>query len=226
MKLYRHYKQKYYKLYGLAKHSETLTDVAYYECLYDNPSGQFWVRPSELFFGTIDIDGQTTQRFQEVSLEITNTTTLDDQQISELKPLIELVFGEWNAPWFESHRKNHNNFFLSKAYIESQLVGFKLGYQENHRTFYSWIGGVHPEFRRLGIASELLTAQHQWCSAQGFERIRTKSQNRFKGMMLLNLKHGFEIVGTQGSSDGGGLKVIFEKSLIKKNPNQTNNLET
>ena len=58
---YLHYKKKKYRVLGLVRHSETLEELVYYECLYDNPGGQFWVRPKELFLGQTEA-GET--RFQ------------------------------------------------------------------------------------------------------------------------------------------------------------------
>ena len=38
------------------------------------------------------------------------------------------------------------------AYIDNQPAGFKLGYAEDEHTFYSWLGGVVPNYRRMGLA--------------------------------------------------------------------------
>jgi hypothetical protein len=47
--IYRHYKGKLYRVTGVARHSESLEQMVVYECLYDNPEGQLWVRPLEMF---------------------------------------------------------------------------------------------------------------------------------------------------------------------------------
>ena len=62
--VYRHYKGKDYKVYGLARHSETLEEMVYYECLYENDLGKMWVRPKDLFLSTIVIDGKEQPRFK------------------------------------------------------------------------------------------------------------------------------------------------------------------
>jgi len=49
--IYLHYKKKKYRVLGVARHSETLEEVVYYECLYENPQGRYWVRPLDLFLG-------------------------------------------------------------------------------------------------------------------------------------------------------------------------------
>jgi len=62
--IYKHYKGKSYKVHGLAKHSESLEELVYYECLYENDLGKFWVRPKEMFLSSIEIDGKLTKRFK------------------------------------------------------------------------------------------------------------------------------------------------------------------
>lgn len=61
--IYQHYKGPRYQVLGLVRHSETLEELVHYECLYDNPNGQFWVRPRAMFEGTVVIDGVEKQRF-------------------------------------------------------------------------------------------------------------------------------------------------------------------
>jgi len=98
------------------------------------------------------------------------------------------------------------------AYEGERLIGGKLGYERKPGHYYSWLGGVHPDFRSQGIAAELMRQQHAWCVAQGYRRIRTQTYNRWRAMLLLNLRHGFDITGTlQGSH---GLTIVLEKELL------------
>ena len=60
---YRHYKNKPYKVHGIVRHSETLEDMVSYEALYPNDLGAMWVRPLEMFLGTVELDGKTIPRF-------------------------------------------------------------------------------------------------------------------------------------------------------------------
>lgn len=61
--IYQHYKGPRYRVLGLVRHSETLEELVYYECLYDNPNGQFWVRPRAMFEGAVEVDGVLRPRF-------------------------------------------------------------------------------------------------------------------------------------------------------------------
>lgn len=52
--IYQHYKGKKYRLLDIVRHSETLEELVYYECLYENDLGKLWVRPKEMFLGNLE----------------------------------------------------------------------------------------------------------------------------------------------------------------------------
>ena len=58
---YRHYKGGEYEVVGVVRHSETLEPMVLYRPLY-NDSG-LWVRPYDMFFGTVTVDGRVQPRF-------------------------------------------------------------------------------------------------------------------------------------------------------------------
>lgn len=60
--IYRHYKGQRYAVYGVVRHSETLQALVLYRPLYGE--GALWVRPFEMFTGTIDIEGAARPRFE------------------------------------------------------------------------------------------------------------------------------------------------------------------
>ena len=62
---YRHYKGQDYQVVDVATHSETGEQLVVYYPLYGE--GACWVRPLEMFTETVDVDGQTQQRFRWVS---------------------------------------------------------------------------------------------------------------------------------------------------------------
>jgi hypothetical protein len=58
---YRHFKGKVYRLFSVAKDSETLDKIVVYQAMYDD--GDIWVRPYDDFFGKVDRDGMVRDRF-------------------------------------------------------------------------------------------------------------------------------------------------------------------
>lgn len=98
------------------------------------------------------------------------------------------------------------------AYDDEQAIGFKLGYPKGQYEFYSWIEGVKPSHQHLGIATALMTHQHEWANNEGFKFITTETENKFKTMLVLNLKMGFDIQGIYQSS-AGNLRIMLKKIL-------------
>jgi GNAT superfamily N-acetyltransferase len=101
---------------------------------------------------------------------------------------------------------------LLTARLGDEVVGFKLGYAESEAVFYSWLGGVQPAYRQQGIARELMQRQHDWCRRAGFRRVRMKTRNQWKFMLILSLRSGFEISETYAGADGV-LRIVLEKSF-------------
>ena len=95
------------------------------------------------------------------------------------------------------------------AWDGDRIVGSKIGYALEPTVFYSWIGGVNPDYRAQGLAAELLHRQEAWCSERGFQRVRVKSENRFRGMLIFLLKNGYEIRAVNGRG-----QIEFEKTLL------------
>ena len=60
---YRHHKGNFYRVLGVAKHSETLEDLVVYEALYDNPRSKLWVRPKKMFLEEVEVNGKKVPRF-------------------------------------------------------------------------------------------------------------------------------------------------------------------
>lgn len=122
------------------------------------------------------------------------------------------VFGDDQGPPLVHDLRHPGRSLLVLALDDQVPVGYKLGYERSPGSFYSHLGGVDPAYRRQGIAAELLRLQHQWCRKQGFSRVRTKTMNRWRGMLLLNLDHGFDVIGSERHRTGA-LKIILEKAL-------------
>jgi len=76
---------------------------------------------------------------------------------------------------------------------EQQLLGFKIGYQVDSTTFYSWFGGVTAAARNRGVAQQLLEAQERWVTEQGYQALTVKSRNQFPAMLRLLLRNGYLI---------------------------------
>ncbi|NBA93799.1 DUF1653 domain-containing protein [Pseudomonas sp. R5(2019)] len=65
--VYRHYKGPEYRVFSVARHSETEEEVVFYQALY----GEYglWVRPLSMFIESVEVDGEQVPRFALVRTE-------------------------------------------------------------------------------------------------------------------------------------------------------------
>ncbi|AZD47427.1 hypothetical protein C4K20_2002 [Pseudomonas chlororaphis subsp. aurantiaca] len=65
--LYQHYKGPQYRVFSVARHSETEEEVVFYQALYGDYG--FWVRPLSMFLESVEVDGEQVPRFALVQVE-------------------------------------------------------------------------------------------------------------------------------------------------------------
>jgi len=67
---YQHYKGKFYRVIGVARHSETLEELVVYQALYytkEFGKNSLWVRPKKMFLEKLIIKGKKVPRFKYIS---------------------------------------------------------------------------------------------------------------------------------------------------------------
>lgn len=142
-------------------------------------------------------------------IEITNPIDVKTYE-KEIEELYQEIFT--TNMHFLPRLLDKKDFHLAIVLKDGKLLGFKAGYEQKKSRFYSWIGGVSPLHRGQGIAGQLMKTQHNWCYHHGYTSIQTKTKNRWKQMLILNLKHGFDVIGTY-TDETGEPKIILEKRL-------------
>ena len=115
---------------------------------------------------------------------------------------------------FYTERLKDRLFLALVAEKGEDLLGFKVGYKDDTPdTFYSWMGGVRPEYRKLGIADALAEYQENWAREKGFKRIYFKTRNRFPAMIFFGLKRGFKIIQVIRKGGVEDYRVVMRKEL-------------
>jgi GNAT superfamily N-acetyltransferase len=105
------------------------------------------------------------------------------------------------------------NVLQMLARVGDRPVGFFLGFELKPTVFFAWFYGVLPDWRRQGIASQLLEAVHSWALNNDYESIRFECHNQHRPMLHLAIAKGYDIVGIRWDPDRANNLVIFEKSL-------------
>ena len=137
---------------------------------------------------------------------------LEENIFQETANLYSEIFKDADLDFFKHRIEQQPKLFSILAFNNKKMIGFKIGYPYDENIFYSWIGGVLPKHQRKGIAKHMAKLQEEYAVLEGFIKLRTKSMNSYKAMMILNLKNGFDITKIYTNSKGQ-TKVVFEKQL-------------
>ena len=137
---------------------------------------------------------------------------LEENIFQEAANLYSEIFKDADLDFFKHRIEQQPKLFSILGYHNEKLIGFKIGYPYDENTFYSWIGGVLPKHQQKGMANHMAELQEKYAVSKGFIKLRTKSMNAYKPMMILNLKNGFDITKVY-TNVKGQTKVVFEKQL-------------
>jgi GNAT superfamily N-acetyltransferase len=116
--------------------------------------------------------------------------------------------------FFQRRYLGRHNILQMVARVGEQPVGFFLGFELKPRVFFAWFYGVVPDFRRQGIASQLMDAVHDWARLNDYEAIRFECHNQHRPMLHLAIAQEYDIVGIRWDPDRGANLVLFQKALV------------
>ena len=131
----------------------------------------------------------------------------------EIVKLYSELFNDADLLFFKQRIEEHPKLLSVLTYSKNLLIGFKVGYPYDNETFYSWIGGVLPNHQQQGVGAHMAKIQEDFARNNGYKKLRTKSMNTYKAMMILNLKNGFDITSVYTNTKNQ-TKIVFEKQLI------------
>ena len=81
----------------------------------------------------------------------------------------------------------------------------------NNGSFYSWMGGVLPDFRQKGVASLLADLQENWAIINEYNSILLKTRKKHKAMISFFLKRGFSITEENRMNPNEETRIWMEK---------------
>jgi len=109
----------------------------------------------------------------------------------------------------------NKQYLILVAVNHQEIIGFKIGYDRfQDGSFYSWLGGILPAYRKDGIALRLAMEQENWALKRGFQSIVLKTRNRFRNMLIFALKNGFSIEDIEIKENIDDNRIILRKNLI------------
>ncbi|MEM6697346.1 MAG: GNAT family N-acetyltransferase [Bacteroidota bacterium] len=136
--------------------------------------------------------------------DITTVVQLS-KQIPEFK-------NPYEASVYEDKLANKLHLILV-AYEGDIPLGFKVGYELEEGSFYSWMGAVLPSHRRKGVAQQLADAQEVWAKKQGYSSITFKTRNYLKAMLTFGISNGFNIFKVEERDTIAEYRIWLRKEL-------------
>lgn len=145
------------------------------------------------------------------------TAKIDIVGPSDIPTIVEIYAKVYRPPrdaeFFRRRFLGRYNPLMLIASLDARPVGFFLGFELKPSVYFSWLLAVEPEFRRLGIASQLMDAMNTWVAEHGYAAIRLECQNQHRPMLHMAIERGYDVVGIRWDTDRGHNLVIFEKAL-------------
>jgi len=146
-----------------------------------------------------------------MDIEIVETSVLE--AIKVLRSIPE--FTRMHDDQYYTERVRNSKYQALVARVDSIPVACKVGYDKfNDGSFYSWLGGVKPTHRRLGIAKALSDNQEAWAKKEGYECIKFKTLNRHKAMLIFAINNGFEIYNIKPKDELKDYRIEMIKNLL------------
>lgn len=153
------------------------------------------------------------------ALELNTIEGEEARNDGELLAACREIFSDFDEDYLTQRLRRVADPALTAAWNGNQLVGFKLAYRRGPTLLYSWLGGVHPRFRRQRLAARLMDLQHEWAKRAGYSIIETRTRAANNSMIVLNLRHGFELCGYE--VDSKGVPVVTQRKLLQASPSST-----
>ena len=140
--------------------------------------------------------------------------TIAENKLDEAAAFLLLIPEFANVPDVEmiQRRLNPVPHLVLSAHADGRTVGCTLGYERDGR-FYSWLGAIHPDYRRHGVATALADYQEKWALDHGYTSIWMKTRNAFPEMLIMAIRRGFLITGLGLRDEVREHRIILEKKL-------------
>ena len=142
--------------------------------------------------------------------EISQAKVIDAYTVANRIP--EFSHGHYHLDEYQKRLGDDSHILV--GYYHGTPAGFKVGYPRGAKgSFYSWMGGVLPDYRRSGLARALAEKQETWAKDQGYSEIWFKTRNRNRAMIIFALNNGFSITEVQPRQDLMDHRILMKKSL-------------
>jgi ribosomal protein S18 acetylase RimI-like enzyme len=123
-------------------------------------------------------------------------------------------FGESQGEEYFEERIRGKDSLVLVAYEDGKPAGYLVGYdRDSDSSFYCWMAGVSPMFRRRGILKALMERMEAWAKQKGYKRIKVKTRNSRREMLSYLIGYGYMFTLVEEKEEISENRLHLEKSL-------------
>ena len=130
---------------------------------------------------------------------------------------VNATITEFDEPYQKNYfeeRYGDKEKLIIVAYLDKIPAGYIVGYdKDNDSSFYCWMAGVNPQFRRKGILTSLMNYQEKWAKEKRYTKIKIKTRNNRREMLSYLLKSGFYFYQVDQQKNIEDNRILLEKPI-------------
>ena len=119
----------------------------------------------------------------------------------------------YDKSYFEDRYKDSAKLILV-AYVDNQPAGYMVSYDKNKDgSFYCWMAGVDPLFRRHGLLNQMMQYLFDWAKNNDYSKVTIKTRNNRREMLSYLVKSGFNFVEVHPQASVKDNRILLEKVI-------------
>lgn len=139
---------------------------------------------------------------------VKNIALSDAVEISNSIPEFEKKFTD---DYYRERIEGKENLIIG-GFVKKKLAGALVGYDKfEDGSFYCWMTGVMPEFRRLGVLGAMMGFLENWAKKNEYDSIKVKTRNNKREMLSYLVKNGFNFLEVEEREDISDSRVLLKK---------------
>lgn len=93
-------------------------------------------------------------------------------------------------------------------------IGYIVAYDRfGNGSFYCWMAGVDPKYRRNGALKAMMQYLETWARKKGYTQLRIKTRNTRREMLAYLVKHGYNFVEVIKKEDVLENRILLQKEI-------------
>lgn len=123
------------------------------------------------------------------------------ESVVEITKSIPEFSPSYAKSYFEDRYLGHRHLIIVGS-AGGHQAGYIVGYdRDQDGSFYLWMAGVNPSYRRLGVLTSLMGYAENWARENGYKQLKIKTRNNRRAMLAYLVKQGYLFTDVEPHDD-------------------------